>query len=72
MNFDNYRCFFMKDELGNCNDFVDSGFTSSDGIVLSLKEAVKYQKGKNKPIMVYEHTSPELVNYFCKLGGKVI
>ena len=62
----------MKDELGNCNDFVDSDFTSSDGIVLSLKEAVEYQKGKNKPIMVYEHTKPELVNYFCKLGGKII
>lgn len=72
MSFDNYKCFFMKDELGNCNDFVDSNFTSSDGIILSLKEAVEYQKEKNKPIMVYENTNPELVNYFCSLGGKVI
>jgi hypothetical protein len=61
----------MKDELGNCNDFVDSDFTSSDGIILSLKEAVEYQREKNKSIMVYEYTDPNLVIYFRSLGGKV-
>ncbi len=66
-----YKCFFMKDELGNCNDFVSSDFQSDQGIVLSLKEAVEYQKGKNKPILVYDTTDKDLVEYFVSIGGQI-
>ena len=61
----------MKDELGNCNDFVSSDFQSDQGIVLSLKEAVEYQKGKNKPILVYDTTDKDLVEYFVSIGGQI-
>ena len=73
MNFSNYKCFFQNKELGNCNDFVDSDFTSNEGIVLSLEEAVKFQKkNENRPILIYENTDKNLVEYFKSIGGAVI
>ena len=39
----------MNDNLGNCNDFVSSDFQSEQGIILSLEEAVKFQKEKKSP-----------------------
>jgi hypothetical protein len=69
--FENYKCFFMDDKFGNCNDFVNSDFQSEQGIVLSLKEAVKFQKGKNKPILVYNTTDKKLVEYFISIGGQI-
>ena len=63
--------FFMNDNLGNCNDFVNEDFQSEQGIVLSLEEAVEYQKGKNKPILVYDTTDIELVDYFVSIGGQI-
>ena len=69
--FENYKCFFMNDNLGNCNDFVSSDFQSEQGIILSLEEAVEFQKEKNKPILVYDDTDKYLVDYFVNIGGKI-
>ena len=69
--FENYKCFFMNDNLGNCNDFVSSDFQSEQGIILSLEEAVEFQKEKNKPILVYDNTNKNLVGYFVSIGGKI-
>ena len=71
MDIKKYKCFFMNDKLGNCNDFVNEDFQSEQGIVLSLEEAVEYQKGKNKPILVYDTTDKELVDYFVSIGGQI-
>jgi len=74
--FEEYKCFFMNEKFGNCNDFVKndfvkSDFSSNEGVVLTLKEAVEYQKKHNKPILVYENTNKELVKYFISIGGKI-
>ena len=69
--FENYKCFFMNDNLGNCNDFVSSDFQSNQGIILSLEEAVEFQKEKNKPILVYNDTDKDLVDYFVSIGGQI-
>ena len=69
--FENYKCFFMNDNLGNCNDFVSSDFQSEQGIILSLEEAIEFQKEKNKPILVYDNTNKDLVDYFVSIGGKI-
>jgi hypothetical protein len=42
--FEEYKCFFMNEKFGNCNDFVKSDFSSNEGVILTLKEAVEYQK----------------------------
>ncbi len=42
--FENKRCFIMDNKYGNCNDFVNEGFTSKLGKVLTLEETVEYQK----------------------------
>ena len=69
--FENYKCFFMNDNLGNCNDFVSSDFQSNQGIILSLEEAVEFQKEKNKPILVYNDTDKDLVDYFVSIGDQI-
>ena len=69
--FENYKCFFMNDNLGNCNDFVSSDFQSEQGIIISLEEAVEFQKEKNKPILVYDNTNKDLVDYFVSIGGQI-
>lgn len=61
----------MNDNLGNCNDFVNSDFQSNQGIVLSLEEAVEFQKEKNKQILVYDDTDKDLVDYFVGIGGQI-
>ena len=69
--FEEYKCFFMNEKFGNCNDFVKDDFSSNEGVVLTLKEAVEYQKKFNKPILVYENTNKKLVKYFISIGGKI-
>ena len=67
------KCFFMNDKFGNCNDFVEDDFVSDDGIVLTLKEAVQFQKEHpDKKILVYETTDKSLVDYFVSIGGKIV
>ena len=66
------KCFFMNDKLGNCNGFVSDDFTSEDGIVLALEEAVEFQKKHpNKKILVYDTTDKKLVEHFTSIGGMV-
>ena len=70
--FENKRCFIMDNKYGNCNDFVNEDFTSKFGKVLTLEEAVEYQKKfPNKKILVYEETDKNLVEYFKNIGGLV-
>ena len=61
----------MNGNLGNCNDFLSSYFKSEQGIVFSLEEVVKFQKEKNKPILVYDDTDKDLVDYFVSIGGQI-
>ena len=62
----------MDNKYGNCNDFVNEDFTSKFGKVLTLEEAVEYQKKfPNKKILVYEETDKNLVEYFKNIGGLV-
>ena len=69
--FENKRFFIMDNKYGNCNDFVSSDFQSEQGIILSLEEAVEFQKEKNKPILVYDSTDKDLVGYFVSIGGQI-
>ena len=70
--FENKRCFIMDNKYGNCNDFVNEGFTSKLGKVLTLEETVEYQKKfPNKKILVYKETDKSLVEYFKNIGGLV-
>lgn len=70
--FENKRCFIMDNKYGNCNDFVNEGFISKLGKVLTLEETVEYQKKfPNKKILVYEETDKNLVEYFKNIGGLV-
>lgn len=59
----------MNDNVGNCNDFVDKDYQNENGILLTLEETVELQKKQYKPILVYDTTDKELVNYFVSIGG---